>query len=104
MKDEVTKSHIDRRIFVGGAAGIAALAATGARAQRARLCPNAPVALNVIDVGGALALMQKAFEELPQGQARTRLAHHLRQGPGAGTRQPRSRRSRMPAASTSTWC
>lgn len=54
--------HIDRRAFVGGAAGIAALAATGARAQGLPL-PKSPVALNVIDVGGALALMQKAFEE-----------------------------------------
>ena len=56
------KSHIDRRIFVAGGASIAALAATGARAQSLPL-PKAPVALNVIDVGGALALMQKAFEE-----------------------------------------
>ena len=56
------RNQIDRRTFVGGAAGIAALAATGARAQGLPL-PKAPVALNVIDVGGALALMQKAFEE-----------------------------------------
>ena len=56
------KSHIDRRIFVAGGASIAALAATGAHAQSLPL-PKAPVALNVIDVGGALALMQKAFEE-----------------------------------------
>ncbi|KAB0266516.1 ABC transporter substrate-binding protein [Microvirga brassicacearum] len=54
--------HIHRRAFVGGAAGIAVLAATGARAQGLPL-PKSPVALNVIDVGGALALMQKAFEE-----------------------------------------
>jgi putative spermidine/putrescine transport system substrate-binding protein len=56
------RNHIDRRTFVGGAATMAALAATGARAQGLAL-PKAPVALNVIDVGGALALMQKAFEE-----------------------------------------
>ncbi len=56
------RSDIDRRTFVGGAASMAALAATGARAQGLPL-PKAPVALNVIDVGGALALMQKAFEE-----------------------------------------
>lgn len=54
--------HIDRRAFVGGAAGIAVLTATGVRAQGLPL-PKSPVALNVIDVGGALALMQKAFEE-----------------------------------------
>ena len=34
---------------------------TGARAQAPAL-PTSPVAINVIDVGGALALMQKAFE------------------------------------------
>jgi len=54
--------HIDRRMLLGGAAGMAALASTGVRAQSLAL-PKSPVALNVIDVGGALALMQKAFEE-----------------------------------------
>ena len=53
---------INRRTLIGGAAGMAALAATGVRAQGLTL-PKSPVALNVIDVGGALALMQKAFEE-----------------------------------------
>ena len=59
---ESQQKHIDRRTFLGGAAGVAALAATGVRAQSLAL-PKSPVALNVIDVGGALALMQKAFEE-----------------------------------------
>ena len=53
--------RINRRSLLGGAAGLAALKATGARAQAPTL-PKAPVAINVIDVGGALALMQKAFE------------------------------------------
>jgi putative spermidine/putrescine transport system substrate-binding protein len=53
---------IDRRTLLGGAASVAALAATGVRAQSLAL-PKSPVALSVIDVGGALALMQKAFEE-----------------------------------------
>jgi len=60
MKDEGPK--VNRRGILGGAAGLAALAATGARAQQGPALPNSPVALNVIDVGGALALMQKAFE------------------------------------------
>lgn len=59
---ESQQKHIDRRRLLGGAAGVAVLAATGVRAQSLVL-PKSPVALNVIDVGGALALMQKAFEE-----------------------------------------
>src|ERR671910_3162541 len=53
---------INRRGLIGGAAGLAALGATGARAQGVPALPKSPVAINVIDVGGALALMQKAFE------------------------------------------
>ncbi|AOO79150.1 extracellular solute-binding protein [Bosea vaviloviae] len=45
-----------RRRVVAGAAGLAALAATGARAQAA------PVALNIIDVAGNLQLTQAAIE------------------------------------------
>jgi putative spermidine/putrescine transport system substrate-binding protein len=59
---ESQQRHIDRRTLLGGATSVAALAATGVRAQSLAL-PKSPVALNVIDVGGALALMQKAFEE-----------------------------------------
>jgi putative spermidine/putrescine transport system substrate-binding protein len=58
---------INRRHLVGGAAGLAALAATGARAQAPAL-PKSPVALNIIDVGGALALMQKAFDAYKQAK------------------------------------
>ena len=52
------RACIDRRTVVGGLAA----AATGARGALAASppLPKAPVALNVIDVGGALALMQKA--------------------------------------------
>jgi len=60
MEDQ--PKHIDRRTLLGGAASMVALASTGVRAQSLAL-PKSPVALNVIDVGGALALMQKAFEE-----------------------------------------
>jgi putative spermidine/putrescine transport system substrate-binding protein len=63
---ETTMSHqgqrINRRSLLGGAAGLAVLSATGARAQQMPSLPKSPIAINVIDVGGALALMQKAFE------------------------------------------
>jgi putative spermidine/putrescine transport system substrate-binding protein len=58
---------INRRGLLGGAAGLMALRAAGAHAQAPTL-PKAPVALNVIDVGGALALMQKAFEAYRQAK------------------------------------
>lgn len=54
-------TSFNRRTLLGGAAGVAALAATGARAQTLTL-PKSPVVITVMDVGGALALMQKAFE------------------------------------------
>jgi putative spermidine/putrescine transport system substrate-binding protein len=54
-------TSFNRRTLLGGAAGAAALAATGARAQTLTL-PKSPVVITVMDVGGALALMQKAFE------------------------------------------
>ncbi|MFX6258693.1 hypothetical protein ABTF80_21805, partial [Acinetobacter baumannii] len=54
-------SSVSRRIVVGGLAGAAALGATGARAQSPAL-PRSPITLNVIDVGGALALVQKPLD------------------------------------------
>lgn len=56
------RNHIDRRTLIGGAIGVAAVAASGVRAQ-GLILPKSPVTINVIDVGGALALMQKGFEE-----------------------------------------
>ena len=49
-----------RRQFLGGAAGLAAMAPGLAQAQLA--LPKAPVNLNIVDVAGNLALTQKAFE------------------------------------------
>src|SRR5215213_3172105 len=51
---------INRRTFVSGAAGAASIAALGSRAYAQM--PTSPVALNIIDVAGNLALTQKAFE------------------------------------------
>jgi len=58
----MTSYTISRRDFVGGAAGTAGLAAFGARAQGQLPMPTSPVALNIIDVAGNLALTQKAIE------------------------------------------
>ena len=51
---------INRRTFVSGAAGAASVAALGSRTYAQM--PTSPVALNIIDVAGNLALTQKAFE------------------------------------------
>ena len=53
---------IDRRGVVGGLAAGAMLAPRAARGPRCRRCPKAPVALSIIDVGGALALLQAGFD------------------------------------------
>ena len=64
-QDRTKKQGTSRRQFVeGGVAALAALPvlhATGAAAQVPAL-PKAPIALSIIDVGGALALLQKPLE------------------------------------------
>lgn len=55
----MTAFDLTRRHMLGGMAGAAALGLTGARAQT---LPSAPVALNIVDVAGNLALTQKAIE------------------------------------------
>ena len=55
------KSNVTRRHFVGGAAGLAAIGPHAALAQAPAL-PKAAVTLNIMDVGGALALVQKPLE------------------------------------------
>src|SRR5438309_7960284 len=51
---------INRRTFVSGAAGAASVAALSSRAYAQM--PTSPVALNIIDVAGNLALTQRAME------------------------------------------
>ncbi|OYU48719.1 MAG: ABC transporter substrate-binding protein [Rhizobiales bacterium PAR1] len=57
----MTKGHIDRRTVLGGMAALAT-GGPGALAASPPL-PTAPVAISIIDVGGALALIQPAIEE-----------------------------------------
>ena len=51
---------IDRRTVLGG---LGALAAGGPALAASPPLPTSPVVISVMDVGGALALMQKAFED-----------------------------------------
>ncbi len=53
---------MNRRTVLGGLAAVTAGSAGGALAASPPL-PSAPVAINLIDVGGALALMQRAFDD-----------------------------------------
>jgi putative spermidine/putrescine transport system substrate-binding protein len=55
-------SRINRRTVLGGMAASAVTGVTGAWAAAPAL-PASPVVITVMDVGGALALMQPAFEE-----------------------------------------
>ncbi|THF56351.1 ABC transporter substrate-binding protein [Ollibium composti] len=57
---------ITRRQALGGMAGIAVLPAMGAFAQSK--APASPVALNIVDVAGNLALTQKAIENYKQAK------------------------------------
>jgi len=67
----MTTFQTTRRRMVGGAAGIATLAAgLGPRVVRAATAPalpSAPVALNVIDVAGQLQLTQRAMDAFARG-------------------------------------
>jgi putative spermidine/putrescine transport system substrate-binding protein len=63
MTDDKRIPAPSRRHVLGGLTGLAAMGATGLRAQGAMpALPKSPIALNVIDVGGALALVQKPIE------------------------------------------
>ena len=54
-------TDFNRRTVLGGLAGVAAFGTTGARAAHPAL-PKSPVTISIIDVGGALALLQPGFE------------------------------------------
>jgi putative spermidine/putrescine transport system substrate-binding protein len=59
----MTVNDLSRRAFVGGVAGAAGVAALGHTAlAQAPALPKSPLTLNVIDVGGALALVQKPID------------------------------------------
>jgi putative spermidine/putrescine transport system substrate-binding protein len=55
-------TKITRRTFVGGVAGAAGVAAFASPSFAQLAMPTSPVALNIIDVAGNLALTQKAIE------------------------------------------
>ena len=61
MAIRIEKYSISRRSVIGGMAGLAGMQASGAFGQALPL-PKSAVALNIIDVGGALALVQKPLE------------------------------------------
>lgn len=56
------RTTTDRRAVLAGLAATGMTASAGARAAAPAL-PSAPVTITVMDVGGALALMQRAFED-----------------------------------------
>jgi putative spermidine/putrescine transport system substrate-binding protein len=59
----MVQDSINRRVFLGGVAGLAGVAAHGpvAFAQQLKL-PTSPVTLSIVDVAGNLALTQRAIE------------------------------------------
>jgi len=62
----MAQDTIHRRTFLGGVAGVAGIAAApGVFAQVLKL-PASPLTISVIDVGGALALVQTPLENYPK--------------------------------------
>ncbi|WP_293794994.1 extracellular solute-binding protein [uncultured Bosea sp.] len=62
----MTHDSINRRHFIGGVAGLGVAAhAPGVFAQQLKL-PASPLTISVIDVGGALALVQTPLENYPK--------------------------------------
>ena len=62
----MAQDSINRRHFLGGVAGLgAAVHAPGVFAQQPKV-PASPVTISVVDVGGALALVQTPLENYPK--------------------------------------
>jgi putative spermidine/putrescine transport system substrate-binding protein len=58
----MTIDRLSRRILLTGTAGALAAGALAPRARAQMAMPKSPVAINLVDVGGALALVQKPIE------------------------------------------
>jgi putative spermidine/putrescine transport system substrate-binding protein len=58
----MTIDRLSRRILLTGTAGALATGALAPRARAQMAMPKSPVAINLVDVGGALALVQKPIE------------------------------------------
>jgi putative spermidine/putrescine transport system substrate-binding protein len=93
---------LTRRQTLAGLGAIAALPATRVFGASPAL-PSAPVALNIIDVAGNLALTQKAMEAY--AAAHTNLISAITFNKATSPELPgKSRPNKPPAASISTWC
>lgn len=62
------KMLVSRRVFAGGLAGAAGMIVLGRPAFAQLAMPSSPVAINVVDVAGNLALTQKAIEAYAQAK------------------------------------
>ena len=58
----MTIDRVSRRIVLAGTAGALAASTFAPRARAQMAMPKSPVAINLVDVGGALALVQKPIE------------------------------------------
>jgi putative spermidine/putrescine transport system substrate-binding protein len=58
----MTLKQVSRRTFLAGASGTVAVGALPDQARAQLAMPKSPVAINLVDVGGALALVQKPIE------------------------------------------
>jgi putative spermidine/putrescine transport system substrate-binding protein len=58
----MTIDRVSRRTFLSGTAGALAAGTLAPQAQAQMAMPKSPIAINLVDVGGALALVQKPIE------------------------------------------
>ena len=95
--------RISRRRLMATAAGMAAVGAMTSRGWAAPAQPASPVTITVADVAGNLALTQPMFENYAAEKPDWVSGFTYSKAP-APELAARSRRSRTPAGSTSTWC